>query len=309
MTLALRAQNLVPNGSFEEYEDCPWGGGQVDLALAWEEWYYTPEYMHACSDSEWTAVPLNYFADQEPSHGNAYCGFIAWHGPGQNYSELIGVELSEPLVSGEPVHVSLKLAASIGGAGANFQSSCSHVGIRFTTEQQNWQSVTPLPNYAHLVLSEPLSLGGQWFTLSGIVVPDSAYRYLSVGRFHIVDSIEVQLINPEGNDQRAYFLVDEVCVTYDPIYCDFDLNINEAEIPLVSIHPNPCLDGFVLETGVEGRKTVRVLDMRGCVALEYEIDASTSYISLAEVPQGIYVVQVISPGYMIPLTKVVKMKP
>lgn len=82
------AQNLVPNGSFEEYSDCPeiWnmGSGQFEKCDHW--WYPslssvgTPDYYNVCNNTiggpneGLVGVPNNFWGYQEAFHGDAYIG-------------------------------------------------------------------------------------------------------------------------------------------------------------------------------------------------------------------------------------------
>ena len=311
LALGSSAQNLVPNGSFEEYIVCPWALAQVDSCVGWKTWYYTPDYFHTCSQTTLNGVPQNIVVNQQPSHGEAYCGFLATLLL-EDYSEILGAELSQELVPGEPVHVSLKLAVGIGGTQSDYRHTCNRVGVRFTTTEQHWLSPTPLPNYAHLELSDPIENLGEWTTLSGVFVPDSAYRYISIGRFHTWDSLEVVLLNPGGHTPGTYFLVDEVCVAHDPVSCSFPQSLTQVESDEAEVFPNPCAEGFWIRQNSLHTLPLRVRIMNGLGQAVRErgfVVGEDKYVTMDDLPTGLYSVELMSGGRMLPPIRVVKQTP
>ena len=106
------AQNLVPNRSFEEFEDCPDNAGQIERANGWLARQGSPEYFNQCSTDEWASVPANKVGHQVPHDGIAYAGIITysdsnWFWAPELLREHITRPLSEPLVPGIPVYVSV----------------------------------------------------------------------------------------------------------------------------------------------------------------------------------------------------------
>ncbi|MBK9147740.1 MAG: hypothetical protein IPM12_07975 [Flavobacteriales bacterium] len=305
------AQNLVPNGSFEEYITCPWALAQVDSCVGWKTWYYTPDYFHSCSKSNLNGVPQNIVVNQLPSHGDAYCGFNAAL-PFQDAVEILGAELTQELDIGVPIHVSLKLAAGIGGTQINYRHTCDKVGVRFTTTEQQWVLTTPLPDYAHLVLSDPIETIGEWTTLSGTFVPDSAYRYISIGRFHTWDSLQFVEVNPDGTNPGAYFLVDEVCVAFDPLDCSFAQSLTQNAGFEVDVFPNPCTEGFWVRMRESGMLPIRVRITNGMgqTVRDRRYTAGEDwFVSMEEYPAGLYAIELMSGGQLVLPIRVVKLTP
>ncbi|MBK6343353.1 MAG: hypothetical protein IPF41_12385 [Flavobacteriales bacterium] len=303
-----QAQNLVPNGSFEEYITCPWTLAQVDSCVGWRTWYRTPDYFHSCSKSNLNSVPQNILVNQLPSHGDAYCGFLAAL-PFEDAVEILGAELAQELDIGVPIHVSLKLAAGFAGSQINYRHTCDKVGVRFTTTEQQWPFTTPLPDYAHLVLSDPIETIGEWTTLSGTFVPDSAYRYISIGRFHSWDSLQFVEVNPDGTTPGAYFLVDEVCVAYDPMDCTFPQGIGLSGIGRFDAFPNPCGAGFWIrgEVLLSMPLSAKVMNSLGQVLRERRfVGVEDRYVTMEGLPEGVYTVELMSGGRMLPPIRVVK---
>jgi hypothetical protein len=83
------AQNLVLNGSFEEYSKCPYADNQLKFCKDWSKAVggSTPEYFNSCSQGMQkivnysVSVPKNIEGEQEAKDGQAYAGiaFFAMH--------------------------------------------------------------------------------------------------------------------------------------------------------------------------------------------------------------------------------------
>lgn len=107
LSLIVRAQNLVPNPSFENYLACPGGFGQLsDNAFNWQAWGNTneyPNYFHTCVGEWGSSVPQNGFGHQEPVSGEGYAGMLTF---GKNYPQTqihIGCQLNQSLELGSRI--------------------------------------------------------------------------------------------------------------------------------------------------------------------------------------------------------------
>ena len=73
------AQNLVPNGSFEDFSSCPieneLNNGEFEKAKGWWTAFGTPDYYNACNNSV-VDVPKNFWGYQPAFDGNAYIGLV-----------------------------------------------------------------------------------------------------------------------------------------------------------------------------------------------------------------------------------------
>lgn len=83
----LRSQeNLVPNGSFEEFWQCPVGNdlndGQFERCKYW--WKPTTsgtaDYFNECHTGGIVGVPNNFWGYQEAFHGKGYVGILPLEG-------------------------------------------------------------------------------------------------------------------------------------------------------------------------------------------------------------------------------------
>ena len=91
-------QNLVPNGSFEEFTECPQATGY--WATDWTGPYGSPDFFHRCAPGDVCSVPFNNMGYQEPAQGDGYMGFATYLHGCPLCREVIAAELTEPLQVG-----------------------------------------------------------------------------------------------------------------------------------------------------------------------------------------------------------------
>lgn len=235
---ACAAQNLVPNGSFEEYTQCPDFLNQMNRATGWSRYHKSPDYFNSClvnglPGGGVVGVPSNVAGWQLASTGMGYAGALVWEEPSEsvaNQREHLGATLLAPLQIGVPVFVSFKVSVAVDGSQMRPRFSASGAGLRFTTTPylQDWPPV--VPNQAALSMSTIPADTAIWYDVSGVYIPDSAYECVVLGNFFDDLNTSVVQINPSGNGDLAYVYFDDVCVSYDPNGCDFSLTTEESRI-------------------------------------------------------------------------------
>lgn len=301
------AQNLVPNGSFEEYSFCPTVLGQIERASGW---FYpfscSPDYFNYCSQpGDQSDVPLNAAGFQEPFSGSGYAGLITYLSPQvapeSNFrKEVMAIQLNSPLIPG--ILTSLSFAVSPTGDGNQMGNrarlTCQGVGLRFTTSAV-YNPFDGLPNQAALHLDVVPWDTLEWTIVAGTFVPDSAYEYLMVGNFFDDSLLTPQLLYSAHDVDVAYVFLDDVCVSQSGSCDGVGLSeYNDTSMPLVA-YPNPC-DGFLtLDFGISlFNKSLRVYDMRGNQVFSLELTASVTEarIDMSDLPTGVYDVRCFSQG-------------
>ena len=254
MTPVVVGQNLVPNGSFEDYTLCPDYFSQWDRVVYWTSPYTTSaDYFNACSGGDICNVPLNQFGYQFAFDGNAYMGIATCDASGSPlYREIISAELTEPLQVGVPVCISFR--TTCGGYGSSAGNSAAWKGrgpgAQFFVELPNdWPSYL-YPNVAAVFMDTVLSDTAAWVLVSGTYVPDSAYRYIAIGNF-FADSLSWVMPLPNGGGfPVAYAFVDDVRVSPDLAYCGSTGVLDLGSAPQVLPIANPFGDALELRAVV-----------------------------------------------------------
>ncbi|MBK9146654.1 MAG: T9SS type A sorting domain-containing protein [Flavobacteriales bacterium] len=227
--LQTRAQNLVPNWSFEEISSCPQYQGDIENAIGWLTFRgeYSCDLYHVCGHPDSCGVPINFAGEQLPSSGQAYAGihtFSADDAWPWYTREWVGAQLTTPLVVGATYHATFKVSLTLGwGTGAPLFERCrfanDRTGLFFTMSQWLQDDFDPVPGYAHVFGTEVVEDTVGWTLISGSFVADSAYQYVVVGNFFSDEETNWSLMDPNGTGYLAYYYIDDVCVSPNPQYC------------------------------------------------------------------------------------------
>lgn len=115
--MPLNAQNLVHNGSFEDFVACPVKMSNLNRDA--EFWSAptlgTTDYFNKCSKTK-LGIPLNFKGKQEAFDGTAYAGLYLF--APRDYREYIQVQLTERLQKGHRYKLSVALSLSEKSDGA-----------------------------------------------------------------------------------------------------------------------------------------------------------------------------------------------
>lgn len=303
----LRAQNLVENGSFEDYTTCPEFFSQIQFATGWISAWGTADFYHECASigSQMT-VPQSASGFQYPAQGGGYAGIVTYAAPGsvpdpEHSREILARQLSQPLIPGLPVYASFKISVAVAGNqwGASPRWTCNGIGLRFDSIA-TYDGLGPHPNtaVAHLVMT-PFDTS-DWITVGSVCVPDHAYDFIQLGNF-FADSLLVPLIiDASGGAEYAYVFIDEVCVSYMSSECALPNAIEQIlyEHPLV--YPNPCFGELHIVLG-RSSQLVRgavLLNAIGQRCAEWNINAASDRVTLPMplLTNGIYQLMLTGPG-------------
>jgi hypothetical protein len=205
------AQNLVPDPSFEDTAHCPISLGDTYSLNSWQSYSVTPDYYHTCNTDPFPScgVPANWYGYQQPHSGNAYWGMITYGTGSGNYREIIGSELTSPLIVGTKYNVSAYVcSANCSMEGGVFSN---HLGFQFTTQSYNELNPAPVNNYAQVWFDTIITDTLNWVCLIGSFVADSAYTSFGFGNF-FTDSA-TQFIDLMGcGSMLSYYYVDDISV-------------------------------------------------------------------------------------------------
>jgi gliding motility-associated-like protein len=226
---SLKAQeNLVPNGSFEYYTQCPDDYGQINRAFPW----YQPnmassDYYNSCVVSPGIIlnvdVPSNSLGFQYPHTGDAYCGFEPLE-ESFEYFEYIATKLIEPLEADQDYCVSIWLSMA-----DTVCLSTSQIGVYFSND-----SITsPIANYIdvkpQVIFSKFVTDQEIWSLVQGNFFAKGGERFMAIGVFDTLNIDTLHLCNDPFALGAAYYYIDDISLKL----AGEDCNFSNIEIPNV----------------------------------------------------------------------------
>lgn len=217
---SMLAQNLVPDGSFEQYLDCPHDYGTLRLGIL-RYWKAspsdcTPDYFHRCGKNDFSAEK-NTCGGLPPQHGEGYAGLIIRTGEGKNqadlyYREAIQTELSEALRPNARYIVRFYVARSAYSAYA-----AGNIGALLTPHPVE---ISALKDYPAQVKHPEIITSTGWVKIEDTIVARGGERYLTIGEFERYEQRKVLALSTPSKYSkrfsytRAYYFIDNVSVEF-----------------------------------------------------------------------------------------------
>ncbi len=196
------AQNLVRNGSFEFFSQCPDAISQIQFAHGWSDPSLgSADFFNSCAPSSSNAsVPSNIAGNQIAHNGVGYSGIYTY---ATNYREFIQNELVTPLVNGKQYFFEMYLSLSDLSLYASGKT-----GIYFSKDKI-YDSTYDYLNYVpQIVISEIITETDVWVRVTGCYTSKGGEQYMIIGNFNDSINTPVNKVRIAGN--RAYYYVDDV---------------------------------------------------------------------------------------------------
>lgn len=209
LQLPTKAQvNLVPNGSFEEYDTCPENGGQIAYAKYWySPTQTTPDYYNSCAPFFYS-TPMNSSGYQIPKSGRGYSGIIIYsNGFPIEWMEYLQVKLNQKLELGRKYKFSfsLSIAENQSNYAVNLISAkLSDVAI---SSIDNIQPIIANPTFTY---HEFMADTNNWLDLNWDYVAIGNEEFLTIGNFTSSLNIDTININTNAFGPVSYLFIDNV---------------------------------------------------------------------------------------------------
>ena len=281
-----KGQNLVPNGDFEQYNNCPTWLTQIDTALFWFNpmvWPPggSPEYLNECATGTQVGVPDNAFGYQYAHSGAGYAGLCVYNGSNTNFREYIEVQLTSPLVAGCYYFEMYVSSAD------NLSQTSDDFGIYFSDTIINGiTNYDPFPFTPQLTNPQTVFPDtANWLLVSGNYTAAGGENFLVIGNFKYDNATSLVFQNQNGGVAGAYIFVDDVLLT--PCTGIEEQNTNGE----IKIYPNPVKDQLTIQHAGLKIKEIKIFDAIGKKVFE-ETDLKTETINLQSFKKGIYFVEI-----------------
>ena len=238
------AQNLVPNGDFEQYAACPscitgtiirndsCGFGYSSnysffpTVKAWTRPLEkaTPDYFNGCAVNGHVDVPANFFGGQVAHSGTAYAGIYAFASryynldPGADYRELIMVKLLHPMQKDSVYCVSFFVSPCKYGGPASNEIAVNEVGANFSESMLNSTTATSyaLPYSICNDTINHLADENLWYEIRGKYKARGGEEWMNIGCFNHGRFPAYSILSNDGVKSTrgwiSYMYIDDVTV-------------------------------------------------------------------------------------------------
>lgn len=281
--------NLVNNGSFETYSNCPTAFSQVDYANGWNKSMTNnpgtshTELVNSCNTGNWVGVPVNGWGSQTAFEGNGYiCEAMMSPTQTQDYRENVYTQLSSPLIAGHSYRISYRVSLSDG-----CQYASDNICAKFSTTTS-----FPINNQSHCA-SGLITDKSNWVQVSATIIADSAYSYLGIGNFYTDANTQYVQSYPSASLAYAVYYIDSIRVVEIPGKDDI---LEHSGDLVINVSPNPAHDQINisgLAHGTEG--VVEMYSVDGRLITSWQVNIhSGNVVTLnlpAECAKGIYFIR------------------
>lgn len=212
-------QNLILNGDFEEYWQCPDDATQIERC----KYVYNPcsllistsDYFNACylpgSGGAPVGVPETFNSFQYAKSGNGFVGFGCFDAPNFQYREYVQLSLSTPTECGEKY-----LVEGYFNLDNLYRFTLKNIGFLFSQEKITSNEYLYLSHKPQFVDSITLINDTMnWIKISFEFSSDREYSYLIIGHFSqdsVANYVEVNS-NAMLQDFATYFYLEDFSVT------------------------------------------------------------------------------------------------
>ncbi len=271
--LSAGAQNLLPNGDFEQYSQCPDYVSQIDRAIGWSRpTLGTSDYFNACLGIPFSMnVPDNQ-SGYEPAHsGNGYAGFYCFYSntaittAPENDHEYVTHALDAPLITGGTY--SVEFFVSLADVSKYAVNDIGALLSTLAPSRADNFAITATPQITNASLAMLDEKDG-WTRIHGCFVADSAFAYITIGNFHVgAATVFEEVSTAFPLTYFSYYYVDDVSVsTLEPPQLGPDVN---ACVPTTLTVLNPAPDAsYLWNTGEVG--TTIIADTSGTYSVQLD---------------------------------------
>ncbi len=217
---AIKSQNLVLNGGFENYLECPKKKGTLEDSCKniKAPTKGSTDYFHECGFNG-LGIPKNFNGEQYAYEGSAYAGLYLFSP--NNYREYIQFELSESLKKGKRYKASIRL-----GIAENSVLAVQNVSVLFTQQELNLDTNENLSpkrlnhfkvkkfSYQNLEIKESIFNKKKWGLLEVEFEAKGYEKYMIFGNFKDNKHSRTVRLNMQKTALRpiAFYYIDAVSV-------------------------------------------------------------------------------------------------
>lgn len=208
--------NLVPNGSFENFEGSLRRAGQFDLVKDWTVPNDNqPDFFASGVKSKYVAIPENMYGNESPSDGDNYAGIVAFSPRGKQSRTYLSVKLKQKLKANTlycvryQVSLAERARVASNNLGAYFDKSALKGGSGSITKS----------DYITDDQNKVMTNRDGWEQICSRFAAKGGEQYLTIGNFATDDRTNTENMDlpsqyeEAGSYGAAYYYIDDVQVT------------------------------------------------------------------------------------------------
>ncbi len=284
------SQNLIQNGDFETYSNCPNSANQISLAIPWNtaNTNVPSEYFNTCSSNPIVGIPINLdslLGYQQTHSGNGYVGINSFAPLASQIKQYITAPLVDTLIAAQKYRLTFFVSLcndskyGIDGMGAYFSNQI----LNCPTFNCVLNQVPQVDNPSGNILLDTLN----WMPISGSFTADGGECYITIGNFKD-DTTTQKAISRPSNTWSTYYYIDDVSLIEDT-----SLDVNEIEIEKqILVYPNPAVSVVNIEVkGKDKLSKIEIYNLEGEIIFSKELNESDCKINAAEFRHGFYLMR------------------
>ena len=177
----------------------------------------------------------------------------------------------------------------------------NNIGILFSTKSfQDYQPYdniwgTPTNNFANIFSTNIITDAQNWTKISGSIIADSGYQYILIGNFFDINHIDTSFLFHNGSIDRAYYFLDNICVSTDSLICNPPVIINETnKINNIKIYPNPANKKLFFKiNNIYKQCEIVFFDLLGKRIAKQILYYPNNEIIINDIESGMYLIQIL----------------
>lgn len=276
------AQNLVPNGGFEQYSGCPTYLSQLDSVSFWmNPSYATPDYYNGCSIGSYVCVPNNWTTFQPAHSGVAYTGILLYTNAALNWRENIEIQLTSPLIANSCYHFEMYI-----NVGNICRYATDDFGVYFSIDSVFFPIDQALP-----LIPQIVNINGNYITdtLNWTLISSNYYatggeKYLTIGNFKD-DAATNKIVIDSNGAAISYLLIDDVTLSQCTGIEEQKENVE------IKLYPNPFNDNITIKIKSHELSEIILYDITSRKILQQQFTNSVS-LSTEQLAKGLYLYEV-----------------
>lgn len=292
VALESKAQNLVPNPSFEEYDECPFSLGQFHYVEQWyNPTYAFPAYFNGCANGspcdQTFGVPCNNIGYQMAHSGQAYGDITLWDSlpsPIPNYRSYIAAKLIAPLEADTLycAEMFLSLSGNIWGRSVNKIGFYFSVDSIYDHQKDTLSFLPQIKSNPDSLLIDTLD----WTKIEGTFVAQGGEQYIVIGNFHPNSQTIAsgQSLFPDSD----YFIDDVSVMKCSDVTSSNALVAAPADLQL---YPNPATDIIRYQSSA----TAVRISIYDAIGKEITIQPTQNHqVDISRLSPGVYVFELVT---------------